>query len=314
MLFYDPDAPTECKELDPQEIAKIEAAHEEGKLKRTDDLVRETVVLIQKPRDLSNVMTDMMDPELVKQLKQDLEQERLDSPALSTEEITVRLKTIIQDVQDLSSDQNVLSSYINATLPSVHDGKWRNFARAAHDIFNSKAVLPDTRYIPQRTSICTVRFNTSSSIGIGMQADSEKTVIRELINGKKIEIPDGQTHPALWVKVVEGWAREGNWGGYLQVTSVTAEGQYIDSNDTWGIAVTDDFNLNSSVSYGSHSGWVAPTASRTNMLTFYDMGNYYEIWQGDRKNGRSLTVVENRLRFVAGATPGKWNLEDATWS
>ncbi|MFA7892754.1 hypothetical protein [Pseudomonas putida] len=314
MIFYDPEAPTESKTLDPQEVAKIEALHEEGKSERIEELVRKTIVLIQKPRDLSNVMTDLMDPALVARIKQDLEEERLASPALSAEEITIRLKVIIQNVQDLSADQNSLNNYIRGTLPSAHDGKWRDFARAAYGIFNSKAELPDSRYIPQRESSNTVRFKTSSSLGIGLLADSGKLVTRELTDGRKVEVPDGQTYPALWVKIVEGWAREGDWGGFLQVTSITAEGQYIDSDDTWGRLVTNDIDLNSSVSYESQSGWAVPTAARTNVITFYDKGNYYEIWQGDRKQGRPLVVEGNRLKFVAGATPGKWNIQDATWS
>ncbi|MGW5367912.1 hypothetical protein ACWER6_31000 [Streptomyces sp. NPDC004009] len=37
----------------------------------------------------------------------------------------------------------------------------------------------------------------------------------------------GQDHnPTLWVKVVDGWEKDGNWGGYLKVTCATEEGKW----------------------------------------------------------------------------------------
>ncbi|MET9644784.1 hypothetical protein [Streptomyces syringium] len=39
---------------------------------------------------------------------------------------------------------------------------------------------------------------------------------------------------------------------------------------------------------------------------------YYEIWQKDRETGRPLIVQDDFLRFVDGATPGKFNLQDST--
>ncbi|MEU8975601.1 hypothetical protein AB0D11_41455 [Streptomyces monashensis] len=75
---------------------------------------------------------------------------------------------------------------------------------------------------------------------------------------------DGSQHRALWVKVVDGWSKDGNWGSYLQITCRTQKDKHIDSSD----------------------GWVKPVSSKGDKLPFYDMGTYYEIWQNDRETGR----------------------------
>ncbi|MNJ73687.1 hypothetical protein D3C77_705160 [compost metagenome] len=61
------------------------------------------------------------------------------------------------------------------------------------------------------------------------------------------------------------------------------------------------------------NGWVAPYRSKTTKVMFYDKGNYYEIWQVNENSKRPLTVVNDQLKFVTGATPGKWNIQDSTW-
>ncbi|MFJ8018605.1 hypothetical protein [Streptomyces sp. NPDC096339] len=58
---------------------------------------------------------------------------------------------------------------------------------------------------------------------------------------------------------------------------------------------------------------MSPVASKTDTVTFYDMGNFYEIWQKDRESGRPMVVEDDHLRFVQGATPGRFNLQDSTW-
>ncbi|GGP82857.1 hypothetical protein [Streptomyces melanogenes] len=54
-------------------------------------------------------------------------------------------------------------------------------------------------------------------------------------------------------------------------------------------------------------------SAKGDAVTFYDMGPYYEIWQNDRNTGRPLIIQDGNLRFVQGATPGKFNLQDSTW-
>ena len=197
-----------------------------------------------------------------------------------------RSRAIVQRVQEIGTNESALKEYIRTTFPSTSEMKWRDFAWAVHEIVISKATLPDNRYVPQRTSESTVRFWPDGYLGVnvaltGTQYDDEN----------KVQVADGSTQASLWVKVVEGWARDGNWGGYLQISCRTEKGKYLDSRN----------------------GWVTPVTSGQDKVTFYDMGNYYEIWQKDRESGRPLTVEGGCLRFTAGATPGKWNLQNSTW-
>ncbi|MGE9839192.1 hypothetical protein [Pseudomonas sp. UM16] len=196
-----------------------------------------------------------------------------------------RLREIVQNVQEAGTDEEALKKYIRTTFRSTNEMNWRTFAWAAHEIVISKASTP-RRYVPHRAGTHTVRFRGDGYLAINLQSDgtswSEDT--------KNFQL-DGSTHPSLWVKVVDGWSEDGNWGGYLQITCVTDKDKYIDSS----------------------SGWAKPVASREDKVTFYDMGNYYEIWQGDRETGRPLTVQDECLRFTKGAIPGKWNIQDSTW-
>ncbi|WP_455355526.1 hypothetical protein [Streptomyces sp. SYSU K217416] len=93
--------------------------------------------------------------------------------------------------------------------------------------------------------------------------------------------------PAVWVEVVDGWEKDGNWGGYLKVNCVANKGKWIDSSD----------------------GWVKSVSSKDGPVTFVDKGDWYEIRQGDIK-GRPLVVSSGgRLRFNQGATPGRFNIK-----
>ncbi|WP_024616681.1 hypothetical protein [Pseudomonas kilonensis] len=197
-----------------------------------------------------------------------------------------RLREIARIVQEVGADENALKEYIRTTFRSTYEMPWRTFAWAVHEIVISKATLPDNRYVPWRTSESTVRFRPDGYLGVNVALAGTR-----YDEQKKQHVADGSTQASLWVKVVEGWAKDGNWGGYLQISCRTEKDKYIDSG----------------------SGWVKPVASRNDKVTFYDMGNYYEIWQKDRESGRPLTVEDGRLRFTAGATPGKWNLQDSTW-
>ncbi|RST08696.1 hypothetical protein EF910_00120 [Streptomyces sp. WAC07149] len=99
--------------------------------------------------------------------------------------------------------------------------------------------------------------------------------------------------PTLWVKVADGeWEKDGNWGGYLQVTCVTSNSTWIDSSN----------------------GWVRLQTWKVDPVTFYDMGPYYEIWQKSRETGRPLVIENDRLRFSDDKSrPGKFSLQDSTW-
>ncbi|KVE21249.1 hypothetical protein WI92_25130 [Burkholderia vietnamiensis] len=200
--------------------------------------------------------------------------------------VEARLREVVRNVQEAGADENALKEYINTTFRYTNEQPWRQFAWAVHEIVISKAAFPDNRYTPSRSSERTVRFRQDGYLGVDVEAlgtsYNKDTMQREL---------DGSQNPSLWVKVVDGWAKDGNWGGYLQISCVTQKGKYIDSSN----------------------GWVKPVTNKEDKVTFYDMGNYYEIWQGDRESGRPLIISDKCLRFVAGATPAKWNLQDSTW-
>ncbi|MEU2415193.1 hypothetical protein ABZ736_28035 [Streptomyces sp. NPDC013099] len=101
----------------------------------------------------------------------------------------------------------------------------------------------------------------------------------------------GDFAPRLHVKLVDGWEKDGNWGGYLQITSDAYEGYYIDSS----------------------SGWLTPVSSKVDPITFFDRGDWYEIWQKDPEHdGRPITIADNeQLRFVKGATGDHFNILDS---
>ncbi|MFI6530667.1 hypothetical protein [Streptomyces uncialis] len=100
----------------------------------------------------------------------------------------------------------------------------------------------------------------------------------------------GDTGPRLRVKLVDGWEKDGNWGGYLQITSDDYQGYYIDSSN----------------------GWLTPVSGKVDPVTFFDKGDWYEIWQKDPEHdGRPLTTSESQLRFVKGAEAHKFNIADS---
>ncbi|MFD8979019.1 hypothetical protein [Streptomyces sp. NPDC059564] len=334
LIFSDEGAPTEVKELDPQKIAEIEAAHEAGKKERVDSLIRRTL----------NVTIPTVTPEGESGYEEadgELEAELTELDELSGEEIFLEdldealelfadsfparsgkvteedvkaaeaaarekeagpegqlLRKIVQGVQAVGSDEPTLRKYIreNSKLNGQGDFHLRQFAWAVFEIQTSKAALPDTRYRPYRTGEATVRFKDGGASRLGVNEVGSRTKW----DGSKGEYVDlGETAkihsqgPTLWVKVADGaWSKDGNWGGYLRVTCRTENGQWIDSRD----------------------GWVKLVSAKVDKVTFYDMGNYYEIWQKDRETGRPLTLTsDGLLRFNHGATPGKFNLQDSTW-
>ncbi|MFE0459064.1 hypothetical protein ACFW1A_07345 [Kitasatospora sp. NPDC058965] len=198
---------------------------------------------------------------------------------------------IVQAVQDESIvDEDAFREYLRTTFRDVDQKNLRDFGWDVYGIVTSKATLPDLTYRPSRSSEATVRFRDGRADRLGINSHIGET----RWDGVKLAYLDtGQRAATLWVKVGEGaWSKDGNWGGRLQVTCATAEGQWIDSSD----------------------GWVRPQSAKGDPITFYDMGPYYEIWQKDCETGRPLTIQDGYLRFVKGATPGTFNLQDATWT
>ncbi|MET3053935.1 hypothetical protein ABXV19_19310 [Pseudomonas alkylphenolica] len=210
-------------------------------------------------------------------------------------------------MQDLGADEEeTLKEYLRTTFRPTDEMDWRTHAWALYEVVISKAKMPDTRYVPHRTGNNTVRFRPDGCLGVNLHSEG-------WTSGQDAK-PHGSTHPLPWFKVVEGWSEGGNWGGYLQISSVADNGKYLDSSGTWGSSVTDDINMHTSVNFkGDGNGWVAPADAKKSKVTFYDKGNYYEIWQVNGNSKRPLTVVNGQLTFVTGATPGKWNLQDSTW-
>jgi hypothetical protein len=197
-----------------------------------------------------------------------------------------RLREVANIVKELDNNTTVLYEYIRETFRSTNEMPWRTFCHEIHKIAHSQAELPDNSYKPSRSSGDTVRFRPDGYLGVnvapeGTSYDAEK---REYYD-------NGERSASLWVTVDEGWEKDGNWGGYLRITCATHKNKYIDSKN----------------------GWVLPVSSKADKVTFYDMGNYYEIWQKDRDSGRPLTVEGNTLRFGDRANPGKWNIQDGTW-
>ncbi|GAA5074531.1 hypothetical protein [Streptomyces similanensis] len=199
-------------------------------------------------------------------------------------------RAIVQAVQDESIvDENAFKQYLRTTFPDTNQQYLRSFAWDVYGIVTSRAKLPDLTYRPERTSESTVRFRDGRTDRLGINSHLGES---RWDHEKNQTVATGQTAATLWVKIADGaWCKDGNWGGRLQVTCATAQGQWIDSSD----------------------GWVRPQPAKGDPVTFYDMGPYYEIWQKDRETGRPLTVQDGYLRFMQAATPGKFNLQDSTW-
>lgn len=316
MIFLESDAPTELVKTSSQSTAEIESEQNEAKMQRlrsliafmgqaaerrsykiaeevqrigTDESAVKEYILTNFPSTSEQVWGDYVRAvhETVTSEHNEAKTQRLESLAKEKRQAEEeRLLEIVQRVQEIGTYDIAIREYLSTTIPSTSEKKWNRFTQAVRKIVTSKATLPDNRYVPWRTSESTVRFRADGYLGVnvaltGTQYDAEN----------KEQVADGSTQASLWVKVVEGWARDGNWGGYLQISCRTEKGKYLDSRN----------------------GWVAPVTSGQDKVTFYDMGNYYEIWQKDRESGRPLTVEGGCLRFTAGATPGKWNLQNSTW-
>ncbi|QEV21989.1 hypothetical protein [Streptomyces alboniger] len=342
MIFLDEDAPRAAKAVDPQQIAEIEAAHQEWKKERIEALILERLavtaprdsrspqdhidsmldrervvsVLPSAPFDKETIEAMLAGEEALKEVearraakakaeeearkeaeasraaKTKAEEEALKERAAGPEGQTLRW--IVQRVQGVGGDEAAFKDFVagDHEMKDSRNERLRDFAWKVFEIDTSKADFSGDRYVPHRSSETTVRFRSGSDTQVGIEARSySKTV-----DGKQVAMTQTETlhsqGPALWVKVADGaWAKDGNWGGYLQVTCATAKGKWIDSSD----------------------GWVTPVSSKADKVTFYDMGNYYEIWQKDRETGKPLTIQDGLLRFVHGATPGKFNLQDSTW-
>lgn len=346
LIFHDPDAPAEEKTLDQKEIARIEAAHEAGKADRVDALIRgELGIRIPKlcseaeQREALRNLADREDvlvPDkataevlanaIAEHRKQELEEadeetaewikDQCDGGAdpasilelfptdeavveAAKEAATVRVagpdsaswRAIVQAVQDESIvDENAFRKYVAATLGGNDRQYLRDFAWEVYGIVNSKAKLPDLTYRPSRTPESTVRFRDGRTDRLGINSHIGGT---RWDSEKQGTVATSQTAATLWMKVADGaWSKDANWGGRLQVSCATARGQWIRSRS---------------------DGWVLPLPAKGDPVTFYDMGPYYEIWQKDRESGQPLTVQDGYLRFVQGATPGKFNLQDSTW-
>ena len=316
MIFLDSNAPTELETISSQSTAEIESEHNEAMRQRLGPLIvlmrraaerrsRKIVeevnrigpdesavkehILIRFPSTGEQAWRDFAwaAHEIVTSEHNEAKTERLESLIKERRQAEEKqLLEIVQRVQEIGTDESALMEYLSTTFPSAIEHEWNRYTQAVREIVTSKATLPDNRYAPWRTSESTVRFRPDGYLGVnvaltGTRYDAEK----------KERVADGSTQATLWVKVVEGWAKDGNWGGYLQISCRTEKGKYLDSRN----------------------GWVTPVASGQDKVTFYDMGNYYEIWQKDRESGRPLTVEGGCLRFTAGATPGKWNLQASTW-
>ncbi|MGV9267604.1 hypothetical protein ACWDRR_23430 [Kitasatospora sp. NPDC003701] len=338
LIFHDPGAP-DRKVLDAAEIAKVEAAHEAGKQGRIDALIRGKLVVhdlggmgvvsvldgddTQIPgdspaaQDTGVVYSSSYNQEsAVPGLPAGLANlgsnagvvadytgavrpgEREDVAATDAKVAGSegdRLRTIVRQVQDDSVvDENAFKDYLRKTFPTTAEKHLRDFAWDVYKIVVSKAELPGDTYTPHRAPERTVRSKDGARFGVNEVASPLVWSDDKggYVNRNQGEIAHAQSQ-TLWVKVADGgWEEDGDWGGYLQITSGgDLKGRWIDSSD----------------------GWVASQGSKVDGTTFYDMGTHYEIWQGTRQKGRPLVVEKDCLRFVAGATPGRFQIEDATW-
>lgn len=321
MFFLDADAPVANKTLSKNEIEEIELKHNENKKQRIENLItsyarqlgqthegyllereneeqlgfQESIRISWRSisfdengiEELNDTETKTVEELKVKEKKTDEElanEERIRKESqASIALVEERLRKVANTVKELDNNTNVLHEYIRRTFRATSEMPWRTFCHEVHKIAHSQAELPDNSYKPRRSTGDTVRFRQDGYLGVNVPAEGKS------YDSKKGEWYDnGERNPALWVTVDEGWEKDGNWGGYLQISCVTQNNKYIDSSN----------------------GWVLPVSSKADKVTFYDMGNYYEIWQKDRESGRPLTVEGNILRFVSGATPAKWNIVD----
>ncbi|MFB8171440.1 hypothetical protein ACFC60_26210 [Kitasatospora purpeofusca] len=287
MIFEDKHAPVEVKALDSREIARIEAAHEEKKKREVDGLIgkdsqRELKAFEARIPSLRGRATE-------EQLKE--EWERLKKLADEDEQL---LRSVAKAVQDLGPERNAVAKFIreHKRMKRAESQGLRDFAWSVYEINIAEASLPDTRYRPRFDPATAARFNDDGHLAVKADERTSTGPGNDMLGWLAPPDLDLRQGPALWTKVASGaWEKDGNWGGHLQITCAAAEGKWIGSSD----------------------GWLAPVASQEEPVTFYDKGNYYEIWQKTRESGRPLVVRDGRLRFVEGGHPAKFNIEGATW-
>ncbi|MEU8764620.1 hypothetical protein [Streptomyces sp. NPDC048659] len=205
-----------------------------------------------------------------------------------------KLLEIVRAIQEIGDDEAEFGRYRSRVLlPNWRDTTFYYFGTAVFDIVTSKAEYPSNHHVPNNTLASTVRFKEDEYFGIGdprygqaAPDDPDKETDQQRRNREQ----NWRTRPAVWMKVADGaWAKDGNWGGFLQITCVTAKGQWVSSKN----------------------GWMAGFSRKADVgVSFYDMGHYYEIWQGTREDGKPLVVEDDGLRFVKDATPGRWNIVD----
>ncbi|MFC8532454.1 hypothetical protein ACFUJY_00620 [Streptomyces sp. NPDC057249] len=286
MIFSDENAPTEVKELDPQKVAEIEATHQEEKKRRVDEQILTYLTPQRNKGDRGPRIG--FDP-----AAQEKGRETAKVHAAGSE--GERLRRIVARVQDAAGDEEAFKEFVRTDREVSEQGNesLRKFAWSVFEIETSKAELPDTRYRPRRSSETTVRFKDGGRLGIREVAPTARW---DESKGEHVLLTEGERWhgqgTTLWVRVADGaWSKDGDWGGYLQVTCATEKGKWLDSKN----------------------GWLTPIASKAEPVTFYDMGNYYEIWQKDRETGRPLMLWDDGLRFHKDAQPGKFNLADSAW-
>lgn len=102
---------------------------------------------------------------------------------------------------------------------------------------------------------------------------------------------------AAWFKVVDGWEKDGNWGGYLQIACETHKGRWLGSDG---------------------EGWATTKSSRSEAapVRFVDKDDYYEIWHEGKNLPLRVSQSSGALRFGAGAEsakhgPSQFNVKDA---
>lgn len=288
MFFEDKDAPKEVKSLDSREIARIEAAHEETKKRGVEYLISQ-----DSQRKLKEFEAKL--PELRKRVAKELLKEEWQRLKKLADEREQLLRAAAKAVQDLGPDRDAVAEFIreHKLLRRVENKDLRDFSWRVFDINSSKASLPDTRYRPCFDPETAARFSDAGYLAV---KKGDRTVGGDAVSDpfgplapRDLDLRQG---PALWVKVAsDAWEKDGNWGGHLQITCATSEGQWI----------------------GSSNGWMTPVSSPEEPVTFYDKGNYYEIWQKTRESGRPLTVQDGNLRFVGGGHPAKFNVHGSTW-
>ncbi|MFF0483099.1 hypothetical protein [Streptomyces sp. NPDC004435] len=196
------------------------------------------------------------------------------------------LERIIGAVRDMDPRSQEARAY-RKVLPGR---QVRRFAGKVIEILASEPSFPTGSYKTTYKPPNVVRFDDDGYLvltglgGVSSQLESETSGAywTRLQEAKK---------PLAIMRIAEGeWATDGNWGGFLQVTSAANQHKWIESKN----------------------GWAGAFSSKDDKVTFYDMGNYYEIWQWTREDekGKPLTVENDKLRFVKDAVPARWNIED----